>query len=255
MQHDTTFLCRTVDAFLSWRLHPGAPTDCWVEAGGSVGGEAIPLELEPESWSATRAAPGVSQLTWPDDVLAVAGRLALGSSKDGERIPHISSGILQLPEDWFWHHLSIAFVRQGGFPSSFKTWASFAGQVRLSLLPGRWTVPTELVAVLHISEGDYVQLLTQSEELAVGWLSRQLEVRYCLNAPTHAHRALLRRAARWLGQEGATSGARIQDATFRLVGSAVELAVAGSSGVGRESLISEGDRDGGFFRMCWTEQT
>ncbi len=252
MQQDTTVLCQTVDGFMSWRLHPGAPTDCWVESGGSVLGEAIPLELEPESWSATRAAPRVNQLSWPDDVVDIAGRLGLGNSRDCERIPYISQGILQMPEDWFWHHLSLAFVRRHSVPSSLETWAAFAGQVRLSLLPGRWTIPAELAALLHVAEGDYIHLLTRSEGLAVGWLSRQLRARYDLNAPTGPHQDLLYRAARWLGQEGAANGVRIHEVKFQSVGPSVDLAVAGRSGVGRESLISEGERDGDLFRMSWS---
>ena len=163
----------------------------------------------------------------------------------------VSSGVMRLPdENWFWHYLTVAFLA-GEHRSPAPQWARLASQVRHSLRPSQWDRPSELIAVLHVAEADYCQLLTPNEDIASWWLARQLGARLGLENPDASRLALLRRAAGWLGREGAVRGARIEDLAFRVANGVTELVMTGMAGVGSDTLIQDGDHSGEYFRVTF----
>jgi hypothetical protein len=164
---------------------------------------AVLLECEPDGgqWL-----PSTDQ-AWPTDALRHASTLGFEPVVCGDGLPLIGPTLLATP-DVLWHNLTLGFATRAEVELR-NAWAPCRDVLLESLAPNTWPAPPSCETILHVTEGDYLLLLTRSSAALQQWLARQVAT---LLAATLSY-ADAEQIATWCLAEAVGVGIHLKDVT------------------------------------------
>jgi hypothetical protein len=232
-------------------LSPGDVSALWPATAGLDA--AVPLEVEP-GWWVLPDDPwlGTYEQAWPTDVVRNCSRLGYEVSL-ASGIPLIGRVLLQPDERYFWHHLTLGLVHSSGDLGSLAEWSSLRDQLLRNLLPDSWHAPPSCGAIILVTEGDVMLMLSPSMNIWEAWVADQIRTHFHLGDLSESpRREALLEATRWLLREGTGQGVRVSHLTLRQTPLGTEVTVKGRWGRGRKTLIRAGKPHGEAFSQEWT---
>jgi hypothetical protein len=231
-------------------LRPGHLSSSW-PSSQIVSSDAVVLELEPAYW--VEQGPDfvlTYHQDWPRDVARYAARTGTEVSFRGDGVPVVGRSVTELRPDMFWHHLTLAFLRQSHSLSRLAAWEQFRAALLRDLNPGVWGAPTECVGVLHVTEGEYLVFVSPDAELFIAWLAEQLaHIFLARGGPAEQGREPFRAAAKWIMRAANERGLRLSRVEIVRSGSGANLCLQGRFGRGRTTLIRAGTETGDAFAI------
>ena len=129
------------------------------------------------------------------------------------------------------------------------------GHLIQTVLPESWQALPSCGAIIHVTEGDVMAVLSPSQRFWKGWVAGHIGAHFGLGTLPVLDERLLREAllgaTRWLPHRGEDRGLRLSHLEIRRTSRGTELMAKGRWGRGRKTLIRAGKARGDAFSQQW----